>query len=471
MLHSLIAILGTVLLAVVVATLLSQAVVFARQAMVLRHMRSIAAQTAATGTDPHQPSDDKGTSANSRPPAHVDGTRGDTVRSPASIVSRTAQRSIPPWKGMQTLSVIAVQDESQDCKSFYLSRPDSSPLPLFSPGQFVRIELPIDLEPTPSVTDDNAATSQKVARSYSLSDAPHEACWRITVKRLPGGQVSTRLHDQILPGDTLRVGPPRGKFVPDMERDDPLTLIGAGIGITPMVSMAAHVLIWQPQRLVRVFYQVRNLEDAALLSDLQSLQRNHPQRFHLFISVSGATAETVFASGVAAGRMNGRQITAACRNLIGQFFICGPHAFMNEIRDTLVERGASASDVHIESFGTGRKKTNSPAITAESPSNSTTAATATETQTATKCTVRLRGQEVLVTMDPQRHASLLDALEEAGVEADSGCRAGECGVCEMRVCEGKIRHIESPAYDDLAADAALTCIAVPETPTLEIATG
>ena len=73
-------------------------------------------------------------------------------------------------------------------------------------------------------------------RNYSLSDEPGEDRYRITVKKEIDGAASSYLHDKVTVGDVLEVGVPCGDFVLD-EGTHSLVYLGAGVGITPLLSM------------------------------------------------------------------------------------------------------------------------------------------------------------------------------------------------------------------------------------------
>ena len=102
------------------------------------------------------------------------------------------------------LEVIGRSAASADSVALTLRPADGSPAPAFIPGQYLSVAVPI---PEAGLTQ---------VRQYSLSDAPRDGTWRITVKRVapgdasPAGLVSNRLHDTVRVGDTLRVGPPAG---------------------------------------------------------------------------------------------------------------------------------------------------------------------------------------------------------------------------------------------------------------------
>ena len=114
---------------------------------------------------------------------------------------------------------------------FICSLRDGGGLPLFKPGQYITVRIP----------DDRGQTTM---RNYSLSNAPGEDYFRISVKQEPKGFVSGFLHKSAKEGTQIEVGPPCGEFFIDLtERHErPLMLLSAGVGITPLLSMLLSVL-------------------------------------------------------------------------------------------------------------------------------------------------------------------------------------------------------------------------------------
>ena len=126
--------------------------------------------------------------------------------------------------------IIDIKHESDVISSFYLRRTDGKALPSFRPGQFLPIRLDIP------------GHSEPALRTYTLSDAPGENAFRLSIKREGGDAVvSTHFHDQLNLGDRVEAMAPRGKFLLDEVSDRPVVLISGGVGITPMVAIANHI--------------------------------------------------------------------------------------------------------------------------------------------------------------------------------------------------------------------------------------
>ena len=73
-------------------------------------------------------------------------------------------------------------------------------------------------------------------RSYSLSGAPSEDCYRISVKREPHDTPGAYIDTRVQAGDILDVSAPRGSFM-FRQGERPVVLVGAGIGATPDLAM------------------------------------------------------------------------------------------------------------------------------------------------------------------------------------------------------------------------------------------
>jgi len=232
------------------------------------------------------------------------------------------------------LEIADRRTETPDVASFLLRSPDGSPLPAFSPGQYVSVQVELP---------DGAHQ----IRQYSLSSAPGRPEWRITVKRVrslagaPEGEVSTWLHENGMPGDRLRVSAPFGDLtLPD--GDGPLLLVSAGIGSTPMLSMLDHLAATGSARRVIVAHADRSAEAHAHRDELRGLVEALPGgELHLWYEEGGAPeAHTGQADLGVLDLPEGVTV-----------YLCGPLPFMRAARGALLERGVPARGVHYEVFG------------------------------------------------------------------------------------------------------------------------
>ena len=150
-----------------------------------------------------------------------------------------AQTTIQTKEDFRTLVVDRKVPESETITSFYLVPEDEKPLASFLPGQFLPLKLDIPGQWKP------------VLRTYSLSDSPNKDYYRLTIKKelaphdrpdVYPGVTSNYFHDQVEPGSQLLTKSPRGRFSLDPHADTGVVLLSAGVGLTPLVSMANSIV-------------------------------------------------------------------------------------------------------------------------------------------------------------------------------------------------------------------------------------
>src|SRR5829696_3672428 len=177
----------------------------------------------------------------------------------------------PAWPGFRPFRVAEVVRETDAVRSFLLEPEDGEPLAPHVPGQFVALRL-----------RDEAA----VVRSYSLSAPADGRRLRISVKR--EGAASALLHDRVGAGDVLDVGAPRGDFVLGTG-DDPVLLVSAGIGVTPVLAMLAGLAENGGARPVTWVHVARSGAEHALAAEARPLLARLPgARSHVRFTRPGA---------------------------------------------------------------------------------------------------------------------------------------------------------------------------------------
>jgi nitric oxide dioxygenase len=236
------------------------------------------------------------------------------------------------------MRVTEVKVESANVKSIRFVAEDGKPLPAFKPGQYVSVavDLPGD---------------RHQLRQYSLSDAPGSGDMRISVKRedagatTPAGEVSNWLHANVEVGSILRVSHPFGDFVPDTESAEPVVLLSAGIGITPMISSLKRIAQVHPERHMIFAHAARDAAHHAFGAEVDALRAVMPN-----LTVVNFYEEAQDGDGTIAGRMEIAKLPSWPRGEAA-VYLCGPHKFMQAQWLALLEAGVPAGRLHREVFG------------------------------------------------------------------------------------------------------------------------
>jgi uncharacterized protein len=350
-----------------------------------------------------------------------------------------ATRAIPDWEGWRPFRVAAIVDEARDVKSFYLSPVDGRPLSLYAPGQYLTFRLPVAIGEAPLV------------RCYSLSDRPREDFYRCTIKRapspagcddLPPGRGSCYFHDSVQVGMILDARAPAGTFFIDPHADEPVVLVGSGIGITPLVSMLDAIVHTGRRRDVYVVFGFRNSREQPFREHLQKVaMENAHVRLH--VSYSAPLANDVWYRDYNhRGRVTIDRVREVLPSNNFRFYVCGPGEMMESLVPALWEWGVPDADVHFEAFGPASVRRVSAARRSAAP-----------------CDVRFERSGRDVRWDGSC-ASLLELGESAGISLPSGCRAGSCGECMIGVRSGSILPLKLAGVP-VPDGHCLTCVSVP----------
>jgi uncharacterized protein len=350
-------------------------------------------------------------------------------------VTREESQAQHSWNGYRKFEVKRkeFEDDTKGICSFYLWPHDERPLPEFHPGQYITFELKIPGQPG------------ILKRCYSLSDSPDPDYFRVSIKRVPDGRSSGFFHEQVREGDFLNIRAPSGKFHVDMMDDYPIVLLGSGVGITPCLSIINALAAKRSRRECWLFYGAREEGELVQRKHLESLAQEH-ENLHVHFAFSGKKPEECTAANDHAGRISTQLLAEVLPSNNYDYYMCGPGAMMSSMKEQLLAWGVPDDNIHYEAFGPASvQKKAAPAIAAGAP--------------AMKVTFAKSGQSF--DWDPNA-GTLLDFAESKGLNLECGCRAGNCGSCEIAIKDGKVDYVKDPEYSDLGEGNCLTCVSVPK---------
>jgi ferredoxin-NADP reductase/MOSC domain-containing protein YiiM len=342
----------------------------------------------------------------------------------------------PGWAGFRGLRVVGVVVESSQVASIQLAARDEGPLPAARPGQYLTLRVGGAGQPAP-------------VRSYSLSSAPGADTYRISVKREPEGLVSGYLHTKLRPGAVLDAAAPRGDFVL-RDGTNPVLLVSAGIGVTPVLAMLHRLAAAGSERDVWWLHVARDPAGHALAGEahrlLASLAHGRERVFY-----TAATLAELARTGAMPGRLTADNLAALDLPADASAYLCGPAGFMADVRGWLGGLGLAPADIHSELFG---------ALDAINPG------LVGQRRVAPHPPPGRQGTGPLVTFArsgltvPFGGGTLLELAEACDVPTRWSCRTGVCHTCVTPVLAGEVSY--SPAPLELpATGSALPCCASP----------
>ena len=238
-------------------------------------------------------------------------------------------------------TVIALHDETATARTITLEIPD---WPGHLSGQHVDVRL-------------TASDGYSAVRSYSIASAPNsERRVQLTVERLPDGEVSPYLTQELAVGDRLESrGPIGGWFVWRPEQKEPIQLIAGGSGLVPLMAMIRSRAAADSTAPFRLLYSVREPGEIFYRDELQALSHRDNS-----LTLTYAYTRTVpKGSRRPPGRIDAALIatTAWPSNLVPTCYVCGPTSFVESATDLLIGSGNSRDKIRTERFGpTGDRK-------------------------------------------------------------------------------------------------------------------
>lgn len=273
---------------------------------------------------------------------------------------------------------------TDDICVFELASVDGAPLPPFSAGAHIDVNLP-----------------DGMIRQYSLcnhSDEQHR--YQIGVLRDPvsrGG--SKAMHQQVNEGDRLQISEPRNHF-PLAHDAKHSILFAGGIGITPILCMAERLA--HTGASFELHYCTRTPAKAAFVEHIKASSFADNVHFH-------------FDDGEAIQKLDVKSLLDTPQPNT-HVYVCGPSGFMAHVLDIAEDHQWPVAQLHREYFAAG-------AVDASNDGGF-------------EVEINSTGQVVEIPADK----SVIEVLDSLNIEIPFSCESGICGTCLTGVLEGEPDH-------------------------------
>ena len=280
-------------------------------------------------------------------------------------------------------TVAARRIEADGIVSIELAARDGAALPAFAAGSHIDVEI-----------------AEGLVRQYSLCNAPDGAlsAYRIGVLREPASRGgSAAVHDRLHPGTPVRISRPRNFFALNEAAPEAI-LVAGGIGITPMIAMAyrLHAIGMR----FTLHYASRSATRAAFLAELRA-------------APFGAQVSAYFDDDPTGARLDIASLTGAAE-AGAHLYCCGPKGFIDHVTTAAAQAGLPADRIHVEHFGATPVLTGAPFDVVAARS----------------------GRVFHVPCEK----TILEVLNEAGIDIPSSCHSGVCATCMTDVIDGEPDH-------------------------------
>jgi ferredoxin-NADP reductase/MOSC domain-containing protein YiiM/ferredoxin len=363
-----------------------------------------------------------------------------SAKSVAGNPGLAQEEQAPAWSGFRQMRVAHIRKESDNVTSFVLEPIDGQPLPVFQPGQFIVLRLHLDPNKAPAL------------RSYSLSDLPAADHFRISVKSEANGVASSFLCNRTREGDVLDVSAPRGSFTL-RSGNNPLVLLSAGVGATPVMSMLHALAAEKSRREIWWIYGGRNRVEHPFAEEsrflLKQLSRGRSYIVYSRPFATDSVGNDFYASG---------HIDVALLERIGvtpnsDFYLCGPKSFLQSMREGLHNWGVRPGNLHTEIFGALEGITPGMAGVVHTPHLP-------QGPPGSGPAVSFARSGISTAWD-SKYQNLLELAEACDVPVRWSCRTGVCHTCMTGLIGGSISYNPEP-LERPAPGNVLVCCSQPD---------
>lgn len=228
------------------------------------------------------------------------------------------------WEGFQPFEIEKIEQLSSDIKAFTVKSTDYD-LSQFTPGEYITVDVSSEKMPYRAKRHYSIVSGEKERLTFAVKrdvTTDHE------------GEVSTILHDELKEGDKINLSAPVGPFAV-ANPENPQLFIGAGIGVTPLVSMFNEVVVKDSNA---QFIQVTgDVNDTPFTSYLENIsQKSDKAKYELYDR-----------------EKNGYLTKKYLEKYISEnteIYVCGGAKFIQSVIEVLKALDVDQSHIHYETF-------------------------------------------------------------------------------------------------------------------------
>jgi ferredoxin-NADP reductase/MOSC domain-containing protein YiiM len=346
----------------------------------------------------------------------------------------------PARPGFQPLRVSAIAQESADVLSLTMQNADGHELPAALPGQYVvlRLERP----------GDGAA----LFRSYSLSGPLSTERYRISVKIEPGGAAGNYLREHVREGDTVEVSSPRGSFIL-RSGEQPIVLLSAGIGSTPVLAMLHALAADRSKRQVLWLHGARDGRHHPFAAEIRRIMGLLTNGRSFVCYSRPSSRDKIGEDFDTAGHLSRAIFEEVGVARHADIYLCGPNRFMADMAETLTDMGLEPGRIHVEIFNGSESMTPGVAAAKRTPH-------VPKDDADTGPLVTFARSGIAAHWKASGYQSILELAEACDVPVRWSCRTGVCHNCESGLLSGAVVYGPEP-LDKPADGNILVCCSQP----------
>jgi len=302
--------------------------------------------------------------------------------------------------GPLPLIITGVRQLTPRVRAYELRDVNGGQVPKIESG--AHIQLPVQLE-----------NGEVIHRHYSICSNPNRRdMYEVAILKEDNGTGgSIALHDNLHLGQILNCTHPENHF--ELHKDNrPGVLMAAGIGITPIKSMAQSLKMRGTA--LQLHYAGRSHEQMAFQDrltrefgdDLSIYSAEQKQRMDIKAILKNAEKDAVF-------------------------YVCGPLSLISQVLETAESLHIDAENIRFERFISDIANSAKPV------------------------TVHL--QRSNVSLEVKKDETILDAMLDAGIHTPYSCKTGACKSCVVKVIEGEAEHKDMALSEEEKTQQKLMC--------------